>query len=68
MIETRKAPCKDCGERAEGCHGRCERYKAFAAECEKARQARAAGYYMSRTALKAMRRTMMAKKAGGGRS
>ena len=23
------APCKDCPDRAEGCHGRCERYAAF---------------------------------------
>lgn len=24
-----KAPCKDCTEREVGCHGRCERYKAW---------------------------------------
>lgn len=24
-----KAPCKDCAERHEGCHGECEKYKAF---------------------------------------
>ena len=23
------APCKDCPDRAEGCHGRCEKYQSF---------------------------------------
>ena len=23
-------PCKDCPDRDEGCHGKCERYKAYA--------------------------------------
>lgn len=23
-------PCKDCPDRAPGCHGKCEKYKAFA--------------------------------------
>jgi len=23
------APCKDCPDRAQGCHGRCEKYAAF---------------------------------------
>lgn len=26
------APCKDCKDRAVGCHGSCEQYKAFRAE------------------------------------
>lgn len=29
------SPCKDCPDRILGCHGRCERYKAFRAEREK---------------------------------
>lgn len=28
-------PCKGCGDRAEGCHGRCERYAAFKEENRK---------------------------------
>ena len=28
------APCKGCVERAQGCHGKCERYKAFKAKRE----------------------------------
>ena len=35
-------PCrKDCPERAEGCHARCERYAEFWKECERMRLARA---------------------------
>lgn len=26
------APCKDCGTRRIGCHGRCEKYAAFRAK------------------------------------
>lgn len=29
------SPCMDCPDRAVGCHGRCEQYKAFRAEKEK---------------------------------
>lgn len=29
------SPCMDCPDRVVGCHGRCERYKAFQAEREK---------------------------------
>ena len=25
---------KDCPDRSAGCHGKCERYKAFRAECD----------------------------------
>ena len=41
-------PCKGCPERVVGCHGSCERYRAFSAECERIRQARyqaQIGYY-----------------------
>lgn len=33
-----KAPCKDCTERAAGCHSNCEKYIAFTEELKKARQ------------------------------
>lgn len=29
------APCKDCGDRHQGCHSRCEAYKAYHAENKK---------------------------------
>lgn len=36
-----KNPCaKDCPDRSPTCHGECERYAAFAAHCERMRQAR----------------------------
>ena len=31
-------PCKDCPDRHQACHDRCEQYKAFAAELEKAKK------------------------------
>ena len=31
-------PCKDCPDRHQACHDRCEKYKAFAAELEKAKK------------------------------
>lgn len=34
-MQTVNTPCKGCGERAEGCHGVCDRYKAWAAEWQK---------------------------------
>lgn len=34
MSGIRKAPCYNCKERSEGCHGTCERYKAYDAECQ----------------------------------
>lgn len=44
------APCKDCQDRHEGCHGECERYKAYAAEREainaKKREAASADGYL----------------------
>ncbi len=33
-------PCKGCKERNEHCHADCERYLAFAAECEMLRKER----------------------------
>ena len=30
-----RAPCKDCPDRAAGCHGKCEKYQAFRAEIAK---------------------------------
>jgi len=32
-----QAPCKGCEDRNPECHGKCERYKAFQAENEKAK-------------------------------
>lgn len=29
------APCKGCTERHAGCHDRCEKYKAWKAECQR---------------------------------
>lgn len=34
------APCKDCTERKVGCHGNCQKYHEFSAECEKRRTER----------------------------
>lgn len=34
------APCKDCPERACGCHAKCEKYAAFRVEADKARERR----------------------------
>lgn len=34
------SPCKDCDERAVGCHSLCEQYKEFVEECERVRQKR----------------------------
>ena len=33
-----KAPCKDCADRQDGCHGRCDRYKEYKQEHEAAKQ------------------------------
>lgn len=29
-----QSPCKDCPDRETGCHGKCEKYAAFRAECD----------------------------------
>lgn len=34
-------PCKDCKDRTEKCHGKCERYRGWKEENEKVRQERA---------------------------
>ena len=34
-------PCKDCKDRTEKCHGKCERYREWKKEHEKAMQERA---------------------------
>lgn len=36
-----KPPCKDCKDRAVGCHGQCERYAEFDAERDKIRRKKA---------------------------
>lgn len=36
-----KAPCKDCQDRAVGCHGQCARYAEFEAERDKIRRKKA---------------------------
>lgn len=35
------APCKGCQDRALGCHGCCERYRAFTARNSEVREAKA---------------------------
>ena len=32
------APCKECTDRESGCHGRCEKYKAYKAATEELRE------------------------------
>lgn len=32
MTRNSISPCKDCGDRAQGCHGKCERYNGWKAE------------------------------------
>ena len=34
-----KSPCLNCAERSTNCHARCEKYKAFAMECKRIRDA-----------------------------
>lgn len=33
------APCKDCPDRSQGCHARCEKYAAFHADNERRKAA-----------------------------
>ena len=35
-----KAPCLNCEDRVAGCHSKCDRYKAYRAEVERARNVR----------------------------
>lgn len=32
-----KSPCKNCEDRHDWCHSKCDRYQAFRAECDKVR-------------------------------
>lgn len=32
MMPNPNSPCKDCENRVVGCHGKCEKYKAFVVE------------------------------------
>lgn len=41
MINKLNSPCKDCTDRAVGCHGKCEKYQAYRLEVDKLRMARA---------------------------
>lgn len=34
------SPCKDCAEKAPGCHGSCPKYKAWADELERIKENR----------------------------
>lgn len=34
-----KSPCQNCTERSTNCHASCEKYKAFARECKRIREA-----------------------------
>ena len=50
MKSKSKAPCRNCGDRAEGCHGRCERYNTWVEEMRYKKQtaksaASVAGYF-----------------------
>ena len=42
MTNKLNSPCKDCTDRALGCHGRCEKYKAYRVEVDKLYVAKAA--------------------------
>ena len=35
-----RAPCKDCTDRAVGCHGQCTKYATYRADCESRYQLR----------------------------
>lgn len=37
-----QVPCFGCGDRKQGCHGSCDRYKAFAAQASEERERRVA--------------------------
>ena len=56
-------PCgKDCPERAEDCHGKCPRYAALWAECEKRRKQRELNR-QSRDMREGMRKSLVKKAA-----
>lgn len=35
MTNKLNSPCKDCTDRAMGCHGKCDKYKAYRVEVDK---------------------------------
>ena len=41
MIRSVESPCMDCPDRHVGCHGECEKYKAYDAALKEIRKARA---------------------------
>lgn len=41
MTNKLNSPCKDCHDRTVGCHGKCEKYKAYRVEVDKLYVARA---------------------------
>lgn len=41
MTNRLHSPCKDCTDRTMGCHGRCDKYKAYRVEVDKLYEARA---------------------------
>lgn len=45
MTNRLHSPCKDCPDRVVGCHGKCEKYKAYRVEVDKLRVARAEKSY-----------------------
>ena len=59
----KQPPCKDCTERKIGCHGKCERYKAFkeyheAEKQQKIREGNAADYFIESALRNRKRRRM----------
>ena len=46
---TVQSPCKECQDRAVGCHAKCERYADFKAESERERKA----FYLKKIVLSA---------------
>lgn len=42
MVKNTQGPCRNCADRHVGCHGRCEKYKAWQAEHEEYLEAKRA--------------------------
>ena len=63
-----QAPCKDCPDRAVGCHGTCEKYAEYKEACKMQKQTllkdKAMDYFTFRTykALKILQKTGRAPK------
>lgn len=60
----RLAPCKDCPDRAPGCHSTCERYAEFKVAKEAENKARA-DYARAHSAMMEGRRRVKELKTGG---